>query len=71
MQARREGQRFAALSGDFDGQGLSLGVCQWNLGQGTLQALLRAMDADHSDVVQAIFDAVVRFRDSLAAGGAR
>src|SRR4051812_22972304 len=25
---------FAGISGDFDGQGLSLGVCQWNFGQG-------------------------------------
>ena len=30
----------AGLSGDFDGQGLSFGVLQWNLGQGSLQPLL-------------------------------
>ena len=32
---------FAGLAGDFDGQGMSLGVCQWNLGQGSLQPLLK------------------------------
>src|SRR5512137_2315949 len=34
---------FAGLSGDFDGQGMSLGVLQWNFGQGSLQPLLREM----------------------------
>lgn len=46
---------FAGLAGDFDGQGLSFGVLQWNLGQGTLQPLLRQLDADHPDVVRAAF----------------
>src|SRR5262245_26636481 len=31
---------FAGLSGDFDDQGISFGVCQWNLGQGSLQPML-------------------------------
>lgn len=31
------------VAGDFDGQGLSLGVLQWNMGSGTLQPLLREM----------------------------
>ena len=47
---------FAGLSGDFDGQGISFGVLQWNLGQGTLQPLLQEMDQAHSDIVQQIFD---------------
>jgi hypothetical protein len=47
---------FAGLSGDFDGQGISLGVCQWNLGQGSLQPLLREMDRTHPGVLEAIFD---------------
>lgn len=47
---------FAGLSGDFDGQGLSFGVLQWNLGQGTLQPLLQEMDRTQSKVLQAIFD---------------
>jgi hypothetical protein len=34
---------FAGVSGDFDGQGLSLGALQWNFGQGTLQPLLQEM----------------------------
>ena len=46
---------FAALSGDFDDQGLSLGVCQWNLGQGTLQPLLARMLAEHPGIVETIF----------------
>lgn len=32
-----------AVAGNFDGQGLSFGPLQWNLGQGTLQPLLRDM----------------------------
>lgn len=47
---------FAGLSGDFDGQGMSFGVLQWNFGQGTLQPLLKEMDAEHSDLLRDIFD---------------
>ncbi len=32
-----------AVSGDFDGQGISLGVLQWNIGQGSLQPMVRAI----------------------------
>jgi hypothetical protein len=46
---------FAGLSGDFDGQGISFGVCQWNLGQGSLQPLLHEMDQKHPPVVDEIF----------------
>lgn len=46
---------FAGLSGDFDGQGMSFGVCQWNIGQGSLQPLLKNMDEQHRDVVKGIF----------------
>lgn len=46
---------FAGLAGDFDGQGISFGVLQWNLGQGTLQPLLKKMLAQHPAVVQATF----------------
>lgn len=35
---------FGSVAGDFDGQGLSFGVLQWNLGQGTLQPLLFKME---------------------------
>lgn len=46
---------FAGLSGDFDGQGLSFGVVQWNIGQGTLQPLLTEMNQNHPDLLGQIF----------------
>jgi hypothetical protein len=47
---------FSGLSGDFDGQGISFGALQWNLGQGSLQPLLLEMDKKHSKVLKEIFD---------------
>lgn len=47
---------FAGLSGDFDGQGMSFGALQWNLGQGTLQPLLQEMDRRHATILKEIFD---------------
>jgi hypothetical protein len=47
---------FAGLSGDFDGQGISFGVLQWNFGQGSLQPLLKEMNAKHADIIRDIFD---------------
>ena len=35
------GDPFGGVSGDFDHQGISLGVLQWNIGQGSLQPLVR------------------------------
>jgi hypothetical protein len=46
---------FLGLSGDFDEMGISFGVCQWNIGQGTLQPLLRQMFEQHTEVSQRIF----------------
>jgi hypothetical protein len=46
---------FAGLSGDFDGQGMSFGVLQWNLGQGTLQPLLAQMNQNHPDILGQVF----------------
>ncbi|MGH7381398.1 MAG: peptidoglycan-binding domain-containing protein [Candidatus Methylomirabilales bacterium] len=46
---------FAGLSGDFDGQGMSFGALQWNLGQGTLQPLLQGMDRSHPHILKQIF----------------
>jgi len=46
---------FAALTGDFDGQGLSFGCLQWNFGQGSLQPLLKRMGQRHSDVMEDVF----------------
>lgn len=47
---------FAGLSGDFDGQGISFGALQWNLGQGSLQPFLLEMDKKHSEILKEIFD---------------
>jgi hypothetical protein len=47
---------FSGLSGDFDGQGISFGVLQWNIGQGSLQPLLERMDQEHSDVFERAFN---------------
>jgi len=46
---------FAGLSGDFDGQGLSFGVAQWNFGQGSLQPLLKEALASYPEVLAGIF----------------
>lgn len=46
---------FVGLTGDFDGMGISFGVCQWNIGQGTLQPLLEQMFDEHGDVARSIF----------------
>lgn len=49
LTAAFEGGGYAALSGNFDGQGISFGFLQWNLGRGTLQPLIRAMfEANHA-----------------------
>ncbi|HXJ10857.1 MAG TPA: peptidoglycan-binding domain-containing protein, partial [Candidatus Limnocylindrales bacterium] len=46
---------FAGLSGDFDGQGISFGVVQWNIGQGSLQPLLAEMNQSFSAILGEIF----------------
>lgn len=46
---------FAAIAGDFDGQGMSFGALQWNFGQSSLQPLLQQMDQAHSDVIDQLF----------------
>jgi len=46
---------FTGLGGDFDGQGMSFGVLQWNFGQGTLQPLLRDMLEKHPRIAKNIF----------------
>jgi hypothetical protein len=45
---------FAAASGDFDGQGLSFGALQWNLGQGSLQPLFKEMAKNHPSLLEDI-----------------
>ena len=47
---------FSCISGDFDGQGLSYGALQFNLGQRTLQLLLRDVDERDPGLLDEIFD---------------
>ena len=46
---------FAGVSGDFDGQGISFGVLQWNFGQGSLQPLMKRMFTDYPERSRSIF----------------
>jgi hypothetical protein len=46
---------YCGVAGNFDKQGISFGVLQWNIGQGTLQPLLSEMIAAHRDVAETIF----------------
>jgi peptidoglycan hydrolase-like protein with peptidoglycan-binding domain len=46
---------FCGITGDFDGQGISFGVLQWNIGQGSLQPLLAEMFDSHPTVCDSIF----------------
>ncbi len=46
---------FLGLSGDFDGMGISFGVCQWNIGSSTLQPLIQDMFTQHTETAQSIF----------------
>jgi len=46
---------FAGLSGDFDGQGISFGVLQWNFGQGSLPPLLIEMDTKNPNTLKNVF----------------
>ncbi|MDP4175971.1 MAG: peptidoglycan-binding protein [Bacteroidota bacterium] len=41
---------FAALGNNFDGQGISFGVLQWNFGQNSLQPLLRKMNCTYPGI---------------------
>ncbi len=47
---------FAGITGDFDGQGLSFGVLQWNFGQDSLQPLLKEMIEKHREIIENIFN---------------
>ncbi len=46
---------FERLAGNFDGQGISFGVMQWNIGSGTLQPLLLELARKHPDRFDAVF----------------
>jgi hypothetical protein len=47
---------YCGITGNFDKQGISFGVLQWNLGQGTLQPLLSEMIDKHRGVAETIFN---------------
>ena len=59
---------FCGITGDFDGQGISFGALQWNLGQGSLQPLLQEMFENHEQVARDIFhenfEVITALRDS-------
>lgn len=59
---------FCGITGDFDGQGISFGALQWNLGQGTLQPLLHEVFKKHPQVCRDIFhehfEVVIALKDS-------
>jgi hypothetical protein len=58
---------YGGLAGDFDGMGISYGVLQWNLGQGTLQPLFTDVLIAHEDVMTSIFhDRLSALRTMLA-----
>jgi hypothetical protein len=60
---------FAGLAGDFDGQAMSFGVLQWNLGQGTLQPMLKQVNAQAPDAVRACMgDGYAEFVSFLGMG---
>lgn len=44
---------FGEVAGNFDGQGISFGALQWNIGTGSLQPLLEHMRREHAGVVGA------------------
>ena len=50
-----EPENFAGLSGNFDGQGISFGALQWNVGQGTLQPLLSDINRQSPGLVRTLF----------------
>jgi hypothetical protein len=57
--------------GDFDGQGISFGALQWNLGQGTLQSLLADLEASGSGVLDEVFHEQARTLRENALRGSR
>jgi hypothetical protein len=48
---------YSSIAGDFDNQWISFGALQWNLGQGTLQALLLQLDQSHPQTFSDVFGA--------------
>jgi hypothetical protein len=59
---------FGGLSGNFDGQGISFGALQWNIGQGSLQPLWKNMRDNHGpelkSVLGSLYDEFCRMLDT-------
>lgn len=60
---------FAALTGNFDGQGMSFGALQWNFRQGTLQPLLNEMFTNHQETAATIFGVYLNMVKQAINGG--
>lgn len=46
---------YAKVTGNFDGQGISFGALQFNLGQGSLQAVFSDLDRKYPGVLEEVF----------------
>ena len=58
---------YGGLSGDFDGQGLSFGLLQWNIGTGSLQPLLKEFAQGYSQRFDTVFQTdAARLRQVLS-----
>ncbi len=55
----------ANIKGNFDGQGVSVGLMQWTLGAGSLQKLLRKFLQREPDRFRAVFDSAAAELESL------
>lgn len=65
------GPSYTSLTGNFDGMGISAGILQWNAGQGTLQALVRAIgNAMGWDKAKTFFSSDIQAFSQLPAGAA-
>jgi N-acetylmuramidase len=60
---------FGGLTGNFDGQGLSFGLLQWNVGSGSLLPLFEEFAQRHPDRFDAVFgEQAGQLRDVLRRG---
>jgi peptidoglycan hydrolase-like protein with peptidoglycan-binding domain len=55
LTASFEGSGYVNVTGNFDGAGLSIGIFQWNIGQGTLQPMLKQFFDNNTDMAKQIF----------------
>jgi hypothetical protein len=63
------GPSYTSLTGNFDGQGMSAGILQWNAGQGTLQALVRTIGNTMGwDKAKTFFSSDIQAFSQLPAG---